>query len=182
MPKTKNRGHRESRKPQQELSLPPRLGANRSDYAAPRKSNRSAAQYVANVGVLWDRRRAERKARKNALAHQDAVSSNPRRQHLDKAVREQMLRTMTSWSFDHGRKAFVANGAARAGVTPDALEQLLDAVTALGATKLALRVANLTLKEAARVRGYLGQGSLLVVVNHRFEEPSYAFSSNTRSR
>jgi hypothetical protein len=187
MPKSKNRGHREARKPQQELTVPPLVGKARRDYAAPRKSDRSAAKYIATVGLLWDRRRVDRKARKNALARQDAVSANPRLQSLDKVVREQMLAAMPGWSFDHQAKAFVAGGASATAhttspISSDELEELLDAVTDLGPQKITLRVAGLTSREAARVRGYLGAGSMLVLVNPRMGEPTFAMSGNTRSR
>jgi hypothetical protein len=165
MPKTMNRGHRETRKPQQELPEVPDLG----NLSMPRKGNRAAAKYVASVGNLWDRRRADRKARKNALAHQDAVSAQPRRQHLDKAVREQMLRAMGGWSFDQRSKAFVPRDRA-----PERFEELLDAVIDLRTEPVVLRVSGLSLQEARRIRGYLGQGSTLIAVNHRMSEPTYA--------
>jgi hypothetical protein len=104
MTKNQNRGHRETRRLQQELPQVPNLG----NLSMPRKGNRAAAKYVASIGNLWDRRRADRKAIKNALARRDAVSANPRKQHLDKKVREQMLVTMSRWRFDHQVKAFVS--------------------------------------------------------------------------
>lgn len=180
MPKTKNRGHRETRKPQQELPQVPDLGT----LSMPRKGNRAAAKYVAAIGVLWDRRRADRKARKNALARQDAISANPRRKHLDKAVREQMLGAMPGWSFDHQLKAFVAivGASASDGVSSDRLEELLDAVIDLGPETVTLRVSGLTFSQAARVRGYLGQGSMLVILDRHFDDITFALSGHTRTR
>lgn len=166
MPRSKNRGHRESRKPQQELPVVPDLGR----LSMPRKSNRAAAKYVASVGNLWDRRRADRKAVKNARLHRDALATNPRRQHLNKAVRLRMLDAMSGWSFDQRTKAFVPSDTA-----PERLEELLDAVTDLGPETVVLRVAGLSLHEARRVRGYLERGSSLIVVNARMSEPTFAY-------
>lgn len=160
MAKSKSRGHREARKPQQSLPAVPDLGR----LSMPRKTNRAAANYVANVGLLWDRRRADRKARKRALDREDALLTNPRRRHLDKALREQMLGTMTGWRFDHQVRAFVANDFA-----PERLEELIDAVIEMRPRTLTLRVSDLSLSEAARVRGYLIPGSLLVQVNPRLQ-------------
>jgi hypothetical protein len=160
-----NRGHRETRKPQQELPEIPDLGR----LSMPKKGNRAAAKYVANVGPLWDRRRAERKARKNALLREDAQRSNPRRRHLEKSAREQLLRAMPGWSFDHKRKAFVAND-----FRPVRLEELVDAIAELDQENLTLRVSDLSLQEAARVRGYLRRGSLLVTVRPHLQGPRFA--------
>ncbi|MFF2053772.1 hypothetical protein ACFVU2_19365 [Leifsonia sp. NPDC058194] len=165
MSKSKNRGFRELRKPQQELPEVPDLGR----LSMPRKGNRAAAKYVATIGPLWDRRRAERKARKNALIREDALRANPRRRHLDKAVRERMLRTMAGWSFDHKAKAFVAKNSA-----PERLDELIDAVVEIRAETVTLRVSGLSLQEAARVRGYLATGSLLVNVNAHLRGPRFA--------
>ena len=158
MTKSKTRSHRESRKAQQELPKVPDLGR----LAMPRKGDRAAAKYVASVGSLCDRRRADRKARKNALAYQDAVSANPRHQHLDKIVREQMLTAMAGWSFDHEAKAFVAIDTA-----PERFEELLDAVIDLGPSKVVLRVSGLSSIEGAKLRVYLRGGSTLVMINAR---------------
>lgn len=165
MAKSKNRGHREARKPQQALPTVSDLGR----LSVPRKSNRAAAKYVANVGVLWDRRRADRKARQRALDREDALLATPRRRHLDKQVREQMLRTMTGWRFDHRAKAFIVNDFA-----PERLEELIDAVIEMRPRTLTLRVSDLSLSEAARVRGYLAPGSLLVQVNPRLQGSLFA--------
>jgi hypothetical protein len=165
MAKSMNRGHREARKPQQELPEVPNLGR----LSMPKKGNRAAAKYVANVGPLWDRRRAERKARKNALLREDAHRAQPRRRHLDKAVREQMLRTMKGWSFDHQSKTFVAKNFA-----PERLDELIDAIIELGPRQVTLRVSDLSLQEAARVRGYLVPGSLVVPMNTYFKGLRFA--------
>ncbi|QEW00621.1 hypothetical protein F6J84_11285 [Microbacterium caowuchunii] len=158
MGKSKSRGFREMRKPRPELPDVPDLGT----LSMPRKSNRAAAKYVAMVGSLWGRRRADRKARKLALRRQDAQAANPRRHHLDKAVREQMLTAMPGWVFDHKTKMFVPMDDA-----PERLEELLDAVTDLQSQTIVLRVAGLSPAEAARVRGYLQTGSSLIAVNSR---------------
>ena len=172
MPKNKNRGRRQTWKPQQELPVVPDLG----NLSMPRRSNRAAAKYVATVGNLWDRRRADRKAQKNALARADAILASPRRQHLDKPVREQMLSTMSGWSFDHKTKAFVPKHAARhalstsvADSASDHFEELLDAIVDVRPATVVLRVSGLTLFEAARVRGYLTNGSMLVQINPRLD-------------
>jgi len=165
MSKTMNRGHREARKPRQELPEVPDLGR----LSMPRKGNRAAAKYVANVGPLWDRRRAERKARKNALLREDALRESPRRRHLDKRVREQLLRTMTGWSFDHKRRMFVATDFA-----PERLDELIDAIVEIGPQVVTLRVSDLSLQEAARVRGYLTPGSILVPVNAHLQGPRFS--------
>jgi hypothetical protein len=174
MPKNKNRGRRQTWKPQQELPVVPDLG----NLSMPRRNNRAAAKYVATVGNLWDRRRADRKAQKNALARADAILASPRRQHLDKPVREQMLRTMRNWSFDHQAKAFVPKHAARharsasvAGSVSNHFEELLDAIVEVRPATVVLRISGLTLFEAARVRGYLTKGSMLVLVNPRLDGP-----------
>jgi hypothetical protein len=166
MPKSKNRGHRETRKLQQELPKVPDLGR----LSMPRKHNRSAAKYVASVGLLWDRRRADRKAVRNAQVRQDAALANPRRQHLDKTVRLRMLNAMSGWTFDQRAKAFVPNDSA-----PERIDELLDAVTDLGTDPVVLRISGLSLHEARRVRGYLTKGSTLFVVNARVSEPTFAY-------
>lgn len=165
MSKSKNRGFREMRKPRQELPEVPDLGR----LSMPRRSNRAAAKYVATIGPLWDRRRAERKARKNALIREDALRTNPRRRHLEKAVRERMLRTMAGWSFDQKAKAFVAKNS-----VPERLDELIDAVVEIRPETVTLRVSGLSLQEAARVRGYLATGSLLVNVNAHLRGPRFA--------
>jgi len=144
----------------------------------PRKRNRTAARYVANVGVLWDRRRVDRKAHKKALVRQDATLANPRKQHLAKPIREQMLRTMISWSFDHQVKAFVpkhdaghARSRSGASSTSGHFEELLDAIVEVRSETVVLRISDLTMFEAARVRGYLADGSVLVQVNPRLDGP-----------
>jgi hypothetical protein len=124
---------------------------------------------VAKIGPLWDRRRADRKARKNALLRQDAQAASPRRQHLEKGVRVRMLEVMSGWSFDHQIKAFVAPV-----ITPERVEELVDAVVDLGDETVVLRVSGLSQKETARVRGYLSRASLLVPLNTRFERRSFA--------
>lgn len=159
-----SRGHRESRKPQQELPEVPDLGR----LSMPRRTNRRAARYVATIGPLWDRRRADRKARRNALLREDAQAASPRRRHLDKKVRERMLRTMTGWSFDHRQKAFVTPE-----VTSERVEELVDAIVELELEPVVLRVAGLGRKECARVRGYLSVEALLVPVHARFERPTF---------
>lgn len=168
MPRS-NRGHRETRKPRQACPVLPDLGV----LSMPRRSNRSAAKYVAAVGRLWDRRRVDRKARKNALRRQDAVSASPMRQHLDKALRLRMLGAMPGWIFDQRSKAFVPNDDA-----PERFEELLDAVTDLQSEVIVLRVSGLSATEAARVRGYLQTGSSLVVVNHRTCEPAFIYAAH----
>lgn len=165
MPKTKNRGHRETRRPQLELPEVPDLG----NLAMPPKGNRAAARYVASVGPLWDRRRADRKARRNALAFSSDAAVEARNQHLDKTVREQMLRAMTGWSFDHASKAFVPTNSAS-----ERFEELLDAVIDLGTDPVTLRVSGLTHAQAGRVRRYLDKRSILIAVNRQVEEPALA--------
>lgn len=156
MSKTKNRGHRETRKPRQEPAEVPDLGV----LAMPRKTNRKAAKYVAEVGLLWDRRRVERKARKHRLRRQDAAAANPRRQHLDKSIRCQLLDAMPSWSFDHHSKTFVPDR-----LRARYLEELVDALSAIRHEAIVLRVLGLSVHEAARVRGYLNRDSALIVVS-----------------
>lgn len=164
MPKSKNRGYRETRKPQQELPEVPDLGT----LSMPRKGNRAAAKYVATIGPLWDRRRVERKARKNALLREDAHRQNPRRRHLDKSVRQQMLRTMTGWSYDPKTQAFVAKDLA-----PERLDELINAVIEIRSQTVTVRVSGLSVQEAARVRGYLAAGSILVNMNAGFRGPRF---------
>lgn len=155
MSRSKNRGHKESLKPRLEAPEIPDLGR----LSKPRKTNRATARYIAEKGPLWDRRRVERKARKRALTLADAMSQNPRRQHLTKSVRVALLKQATDWVFDPKTKS----------LTPETsianVEQLIDA---LGATDLTetpvVRVAGLTAKETARVRGYLDSSTKLVVV------------------
>jgi hypothetical protein len=170
MPKSKYKNHREALKPRVVLPAVPDLG----NLAMPRMSNRAAAKYVASVGLLWDRRRADRKALKVAQKRSDAVSENPRKKHLDKAVRERMLRVMTAWSFDHQTKAFVPLGVtlggsshAVSGVTAQRVEELLEAVINLKRETVVLRVSGLSFAEASRVRGYLGMDSALISVNQQ---------------
>ncbi|MCI4659712.1 hypothetical protein [Cryobacterium zhongshanensis] len=174
MPKNKNRGRRQTWVAQQELPVVPDLG----NLSMPRKGNRAAAKYVASVGNLWDRRRVDRKARKNALAQRDARLANPRRKHLDKGVRMQMLRSMRGWSFDHQIKAFVpksdtrrADGSADANSGSERFEQLLDAIVDVRPATVVLRISGLSQFEAARARGYLTEGSMLVQINPRLDGP-----------
>lgn len=158
MPKSKNRSHRETRKPLQALPEVPALG----NLSMPRKGDRAAAKYVASVGNLWDRRRVVRKARKIALARQEAVSAKSRRQRIEKPVRKRMLTIMAGWSFDPKTQAFMPNDTA-----PERFEELLDAVIDLGTGTIWLRVSGLSRFEAARVRGYLGTSSVLIAINQR---------------
>lgn len=80
-----------------------------------------------------------------------------------------MLRTMTGWSFGHQSKAFVPKKNPQ-NIVPERVDALLDAVIDLGPDPVVLRVCGLLLREAARVCGYLGQGSALFGVNHRMSE------------
>lgn len=176
MAKSKNRGHREARKPQREVPEVPPLGT----LSRPRKTNRSAALYVANVGCLWDRRRADRKARRNALRRQEAITSNPRRQHLEKELRELMLITMADWRFDHRLKAFVVGdeaGGFSAGVAPERLEQLVHAVLGLGPRAVSLKVAGLSLEQAKQVRSHLAEGSVLTVLRTDLTGPPISLAA-----
>ena len=151
--------HRETKKPRQAVPEVPDLGR----LSMPRRRNRAAARYVAEIGPLWDRRRADRAARKHALRKLDAQAESPRMQHLDKAVREGMLLDMKDWSFDHPLKAFVPNELAEDGfATEDEVEQLLDAISALDPhNKVVLRVSGLGPSQFARARGYLAEGQSL---------------------
>ncbi|ROR76060.1 hypothetical protein SAMN06295974_3792 [Plantibacter flavus] len=134
----------------------------------PRKSNRQAAKFLAAGGRLWDHRRVERKARKLALDRADAAAQHPRRQHLAKRVRVQMLETMTGWSFEPRTRAFVATDR-----QTERLEELISAAIQLGDEPVVLRVSGLSFQEAARVRGYLNRDSRLLVVQPRTDGPAF---------
>lgn len=47
------------------------------NLAMPRKTNRRAAKYVATIGPFWDRRRADRKLRGDALRREDTFEGRP---------------------------------------------------------------------------------------------------------
>jgi len=163
MSKSKDRGHRETRTHPQAVPEVPDLGV----LAMPRKSNRAAAKYVAAVGPFWDRRRVARVARRKVLRREAALAAEPRKQHLVKSVRKQLLQRMGAWSFDHKERAFVPSDAA-----PEHLEELLEALAELGPDPITLRVAELPLRSVARVRGYLPLGSHLVAVRPRLDAAS----------
>lgn len=158
------RSRKEARKPRKEIPEVPDLGR----LSMPRKTNRAAAKYIAEKGALWDRRRVDRKARKRALLQQDAAEKNPRRKHLDKVVRQAMLASMPSWSFDHKKKAFapLPEGATPDGLaSPSQVEELVDALAALlPGDAPAIRVRKLPQGTYARVRGYLDTSTLLIQV------------------
>lgn len=132
----------------------------------PRKDNRAAAKHIATAGALWDRRRADRKARKNALKRQDAQAKNPRRQHLDKKVRESMLASMPGWVFDHRKKAFTPAERKGHSLATDAqIGELLDALSLLLPSEApAIRIRGLESGTYARAREYLDQAIPLVQV------------------
>lgn len=158
MPKSKNRGHRETRKAQQELpELPPQSQFGR--LSAPKKTNRKAAKYVAEVGFLWDRRRADRRALRNALERQVDPATDPRRQHLDKLTRSEILERAAGWSFDQRERAFVARDHEL-----ERLEELTAAATATSDQPMTLPVAGVTQNQARQMTRRLPEGSLVVAV------------------
>lgn len=158
MAKSKNRGHRETRKVREPIPEVPDLGR----LSMPRKTNRAAAKYVATVGRLWDRRRAARKALKKGLARQESDALWREERLRARIVRDRMLETMTGWVFDHRLHAFVAQGGPPPSV--EAVEQLIRAVIANRHETLAIRVADLSPDEAAEVRKHLSRDWHLVVV------------------
>lgn len=162
MAKSKNRGHREARKQRQELPVVPDLGR----LAMPRKRNRAAAKYVAEIGPLWDRRRASRTARRTAIRRERARADDPRKRHLDKAVRVRLLHLAPSWRFDHSQRALVAVDHA-----PEHVDELVVAITQLGAEPITLRVSGLPLRAAARVGRALPDRSQLVMLRASLEHP-----------
>lgn len=105
--------------------------------------------------------RAER--RLEALAN-DLRSARPRAEHLPRTTRERMLQSMPGWSFDPFSKAFEDPKRTTSETSEEAMDELLDAICAeRGRGSLALRVRGLSAAQAARVRGYLGEGSELFV-------------------
>lgn len=75
-----------------------------------------------------------------------------------------MLQSMPGWSFDPFSKAFEDPKRTTSETSEEAMDELLDAICAeRGRGSLALRVRGLSAAQAARVRGYLGEGSELFV-------------------
>lgn len=143
MPKTKNRGHRETRKPQRELPDVPDLG----NLSMPRKGNRAAARYVATVGNLWDRRRADRKARKRALGQQSAEANWPVNHRLSRRQKQWLLAHLPGWSVDTSTDALRAP----AQTTTQQLDELVKATHLPYVQRAVLKVRGLNQEECQYV-------------------------------
>ena len=165
MSKSKDRGHREARKPQQEVpELPRALGR----LSMPRKTNRSAAKYIAETGWFWDRRRVARRLKRERLRRQHDRATDPRRQHLSKTDRKQLLAAAPRWRCDTKTQTLHANE-----LTVAVLEELIDAISRFGEKPVTLRVADVSAREAWRLRGYLAEGSAVIPVDSRWPHPVF---------
>lgn len=165
MAKNKDRGHRESRKPQQELpELPDRIGR----LSMPRKTNRSAAKYIATTGWFWDRRRVQRRDARRRIERQRDRAIDPHRRHLAKADRRQMLAAMPRWRYAQATKAFVATEH-----SAEVLEELIAAAVGLGDRPITLRVHDLSLREAWRIRERLADGSAVDPIDPEWPGPVF---------
>lgn len=165
MAKSQDRGHREARKPRAELpELPRSLGR----LSMPRKTNRSAAKYIAESGWLWDRRRVARRLERERQRLQRDRATDPRRQHLSKADRKRLLAAAPRWRYDPKTQTLHASE-----LTVAVLEELIDAITLFGEEPVTLRVADISAREAWRLRGYLAEGSAVVPVDSRWPHPVF---------
>ena len=165
MPKSMNRGHRETRKPQQELpDLPRTLGR----LSMPRRTNRKAAKYIAETGWFWDRRRVARRLERERLRRQHYRATDPRRQHLSKTDRKQLLAAAPHWRYDAKTQTLHASE-----LTAAVLEELIDAIVLFGQQPVTLRLADVSTREAWRLRGYLAEGSAVIPVDSRWPHPVF---------
>lgn len=160
MPKSKDRGHRERRKSSQPLPAVEPLGHR---VTMPRRTNRSALRYIAEVGRFWDRRKVSRKAWSRRLSRDVAEMDRRSQVRLDRLTRERMLTSMPGWVFDHRARAFVAQEGPPHDV--ERIEQLIRAVIGLGPESVNIRVIDLSRDELREVRKHLSKGSYLVPVS-----------------
>jgi hypothetical protein len=84
---------------------------------------------------------------------------DPRRQHLDKVTRSEILQLAPGWSFDQRERAFLA-----LDHELERLEELTTAATATSAQPMTLPVAGVTQNQARQMTRRLPEGSLVVAV------------------
>ncbi len=107
------------------------------------------------------RRRAERRRDRLEL---DFRAARPRFEHIGRERLASLLERMPKWSFDRYSKTLENSSRTTFEVSAEALEELIDAVSEERSRgPLRLRVRGLSQAQAARVRGYLGEGSELFV-------------------
>lgn len=139
MSRNRSFSQREERTARTSVPAVPDLGR----LTMPRKTNRVAAKIVASGDVLWDKRKVERKARKLALATQEARASRPGAHRLSRRQKQWVGNHLPAWSWNGSTGALQAPKQA----TRQQLDELV-AVTRLPyVQRAALKIQGLCLEQ-----------------------------------
>lgn len=153
---------REAKKPAQPIPEIPNLGK----LHKPRKGNRRAAKLIESGVRLWDQRHIDRKARKRAIAREEAAEMRREDDRAVAAFVKELAAAADGWKAGEGRAHIVPEHQSYVPV-----EELIAAAEGLelrnpGGRPLRFYVAGLTHREHIRLRANLPAGIMVLSSYH----------------